>query len=104
MNDERVLVGQNVEWVTIKKRVKPIYKTIKVLQIPSKKMMMLKELTQEPIHKNEGVPIFKVVKNYSKLLKDDKYKQLYCEKEDVKRDIFIEYTTKKGKVLKKLVK
>jgi hypothetical protein len=67
---------ENVEeWVTIIRDVPTIRKTIKVLQIPSKKMMHLKyALNEDKERKNEGAPVITRVRSQRNkyLLSEDK--------------------------------
>lgn len=65
---DRKKIGQREEWITIERKVKPTIKTIKVLQIPSKKSQSLKRIiASEPVSTDkDGRPILPVVKYFSK--------------------------------------
>lgn len=108
MYHKKVLVTRKETWVEFKHKVRPTLRTIKVLQIPSKQMQLLKAVTNKPSYtKPEGST--PVLLNVHDTRFDSK---LYCEKEDVVRPKYEEYLVTKrdahGKVVnitkRKLVK
>lgn len=115
------LIGNKEEWVTIKRKVEPVQRTIKVLQIPSKKMTELKATMSEvKFSKKDGAKLLLPTIRSQRtkfLLSEDKngkrnLETFYCEKENVKRPEYKTYLVIKrdgfGKVVnivkRKLVK
>ena len=77
---KKTFIGNKEEWITITRKVKPDIKVIKVLQIPSKKSILLKSTlsTQAP-KSTEGMPLLSTVRRYSKLLFNDAWRSKYLE-------------------------
>jgi len=74
-----VKVGEEFEYYTYTVKAKPIYKTIKVLQIPSKLSIGLKALSEPSIKVTDGTPVFRIVRDYTKRYSGDKWRTKYSE-------------------------
>jgi len=75
-----VKVGEEIEYHTYTIKAKPIYKTIKVLQIPSKLSISLKALSEPSIKVTDGIPVFRIVRDYSiRYARDKKWRARFSE-------------------------